>query len=98
MSDTTNTFNVRGVQLKSLVEGYELLERQKGELEADIATLLAEVRAAGYDVRAFKAFVKLRKADGGARSELDELVRLYGAAVGAVDAGDRALAASEAGA
>lgn len=90
--------NVKPRQLRSLLESYELLERSRSEIDADMAGVLKEVRSNGYDVAAFKALVRKRKTDAASRTEQDELVRLYESAVIEAEATARALAASEAGA
>jgi uncharacterized protein (UPF0335 family) len=70
-------------QLKSYVQRIERLEEERKALGDDIREVYAEAKAAGFDVKAMRAVVRLRKQDVAERKEHEALVELYREAVGA---------------
>ena len=50
-------------QLKAFVERVERLEEEKKAIADDVRDVYAEAKANGYDVKALRAVVKLRKQD-----------------------------------
>lgn len=73
---------IAGEQLKSFIERIERLEAEKAGIAADIRDVYAEAKATGFDVKAMRAVLKLRKMEKSARQEQEALVDLYKAAVG----------------
>ena len=69
-------------RLKSFVERIERLEEEKAALGADVKQVYAEAKAAGFDTKAMRRLIKLRKLDSQDREEQEELLRLYAEAVG----------------
>lgn len=69
-------------QLKSFVERIERLEEEKKAIADDIKDVFAEAKGNGFDVKALRAILKLRKEDEDARKELDAIVELYAQALG----------------
>jgi uncharacterized protein (UPF0335 family) len=57
------TANFAKGQLKSLVERIEKLEEEKKSLADDVREVYAEARAAGFDIKALRAVVRLRLQD-----------------------------------
>jgi len=68
-------------QLKSLFERIERLEEEKKGLAEDIRDVFAEAKGNGFDPKAMRAVLKLRKMERGDREELEAIVDLYLAAV-----------------
>ena len=64
-------------QLKSLIERIEKLEEDKREILADIRDVFAEAKAVGFDVKAMRAIIKLRKMSYDDRSEQEFLIEEY---------------------
>lgn len=69
-------------QLTSIVERIERLENEKQAIADDIKDVYSEAKANGYDTKALRKVVALRKMDATTRSELEALVDLYMHALG----------------
>ncbi|MGQ3675242.1 DUF2312 domain-containing protein [Xanthobacter sp. TB0139] len=69
-------------QLKSFIERIERLEEEKKAISDDIKDVFAEAKANGFDVKALRTILKLRKEDVDQRKEHDALVELYCQALG----------------
>lgn len=74
-------------QLRSIVERVERLEEEKKAIADDIKDVFAEAKANGYDNRALRHIIKLRKQDKTARDEFEAIVDTYMVALGMVDRG-----------
>lgn len=64
-------------RLRSLIERIEHLEEEKKELSADIRDIFAEAKSAGFDVKAMRAVIKLRKMNVADRDEQEAMVEIY---------------------
>lgn len=73
---------VTGKKLKQYIERIERLEEEKQGLAADIRDVYAEAKANGFDAKTMRKIVSLRKLPDQERSEQDELLELYKAAIG----------------
>lgn len=71
-------------QLKSFVERIERLEEEKQTLADDIKDIYAEAKGTGFDTKALRHIVRLRKQDKSEREEFFALVDLYMQALGMV--------------
>jgi uncharacterized protein (UPF0335 family) len=69
-------------QLKSIVERVENLNEQIKELGSDRSDIFAEAKGNGYDVKALRKVIAIRKIDPTARAEQGALVETYLAALG----------------
>ncbi len=69
-------------QLKSFIERIERLEEEKKAISDDIKDVFAEAKANGFDVKALRTILKLRKEDEDERKEHDAIVELYCQALG----------------
>lgn len=69
-------------QLKSVVERIEQLEEQKKALAGDIKDVYAEAKANGFDTKALRKVVQLRKQDQSQRREEEAILATYMAALG----------------
>ena len=61
-------------RLRSLVERIERLEEEKKELQSDIRDIFAEAKSAGFDVKALRTVLKLRKMNAADRDEQENCV------------------------
>lgn len=75
-------------ELKRIVERIEEIDRQKAELTADQKEIYAEARATGFDTKALRKVMALRRMDSAARTELQSLIDTYMHALGMDDAGE----------
>jgi|SRR5882757_3713355 len=69
-------------QLKSIIDGIERLEEEKKTLSDDIRDIYAEAKGNGYDVKALRTIVRLRKQDANARAEQEAILDIYMHALG----------------
>ena len=64
-------------RLRSFVDRIERLEDEKAALTADIREVYSEAKGVGFDVRALRQVLKLRKMDQAERREQEEFLELY---------------------
>lgn len=64
-------------RLRSLIERVERLEEEKKELQSDIRDIFAEAKSAGFDVKAMRTVLKLRKMNVADRDEQEAMVEIY---------------------
>lgn len=77
-----NTLGFAKGQLKAFVERVEKLEEEKKVVADDIKEVYAEAKGTGFDVKALRALVRLRKQDSEARKEHEAILDLYRSAMG----------------
>ena len=68
--------------LKAFVERVERLEEEKKTISDDIRDVYAEAKANGFDVKALRQIIKLRKQDSDERSEQQAILETYMHALG----------------
>jgi len=68
--------------LKAFVERIERLEEEKKALGDDIRDVYAEAKANGFDVKALRTIVSLRKQDPDERREHETILETYMHALG----------------
>jgi uncharacterized protein (UPF0335 family) len=73
---------IAAAQLRSFIERIERLEQEKAETVGGIRDIYAEAKGNGFDVRAMRAIVRLRKMEAADREEQESLLELYRAALG----------------
>ncbi len=71
-------------QLKAIVERIERLEEEKKAIADDIRDVYAEAKVNGYDVKALRTIVRLRKQDNNERQEQEAILETYMLALGMV--------------
>jgi uncharacterized protein (UPF0335 family) len=72
-------------QLRAFIERVERLEEEKKALADDIRDVFAEAKGNGFDVKALRAVLKLRKQDVDERREHETIVETYLHALGMLD-------------
>lgn len=80
-------------QLRSIVDRVERLEAEKAAIGDDIKDVYAEAKGNGFDVRAIRQIIKLRKKDASEREEEETVLETYMRALGMLplfDEGDEA--------
>ena len=73
-------------QLRSFVTRIERLEEEKAALAADLREVYAEAKGNGFDVKALRTVVRLRKQDENKRREEEAVLTTYLHALGMADA------------
>lgn len=69
-------------QLRAIVARIERLEEEKAALAADLREVYAEAKGNGFDVKALRAIVRLRKQDADERREHETILETYLHALG----------------
>ena len=69
-------------QLKAIIERIERLEEEKKTISDDIRDVYAEAKGNGYDVKALRTVVRLRKQDANERAEQETIQETYMQALG----------------
>jgi len=69
-------------QLRQLVEQIERLEEEKKALAGDIRDKYAEAKAVGFDVKALRTIIRLRKKSKTEREEEEGILEVYLHALG----------------
>jgi uncharacterized protein (UPF0335 family) len=78
MTDT----NVTAAELRQFIERYEQLDAEKQEPANLQKELMAEIKGRGYDAKAFRAVVRLRRMKPDDLAEFEAVVDVYRAAAG----------------
>lgn len=81
----TKTGGVAADQLRSFIERLERLEEEKATLANDIREVFAEAKMTGFDTKAMRQILKLRKMEHNDRQEQEEILKLYMHALGMDD-------------
>ncbi|PZQ79897.1 MAG: hypothetical protein DI549_18935 [Ancylobacter novellus] len=84
-------------QLKSFIERIERLEEEKKTIADDIKDVFAEAKGSGFDVKALRDILKIRKQDADERAEHEAIVDLYMQALGMLPFEDTDLGRAAAG-
>jgi uncharacterized protein (UPF0335 family) len=71
-------------QLKAFIERIERLEEEKKTIADDIKDVYAEAKGTGYDTKALRAIVRIRKQDKDERQEQEAILETYMAALGMI--------------
>ena len=79
---TDSSQTVAAGQLKAFIERIERLEEEKQSLADDIKDDYAEMKGTGFDTKAVRTIVRLRKKDQAERQEEEAILDLYKAALG----------------
>lgn len=69
-------------RLRLLIERIERLEEEKKGISDDIKDVYAEAKATGYDTKAMRLVVRLRKMRPDDRREMEAIVDTYKSALG----------------
>lgn len=72
-------------QLRQLVEQIERLEEEKKALSADIRDKYLEAKGVGFDVKALRQVVRMRKKSAAERQEEQGVLEVYLHALGMLD-------------
>jgi uncharacterized protein (UPF0335 family) len=79
--DVTNS-GVAAEELKQFIERIERLEEEKAGIAGDIKDVFAELKGRGFDPRAIRQILRIRKQDHSERQEQEAILELYMQALG----------------
>ena len=73
---------VAAEELKQFVERIERLEEEKAGIAGDIKDVFAELKGRGFDSKAIRSILRIRKQDREERQEQEAILELYMQALG----------------
>ncbi|MDE3060688.1 MAG: DUF2312 domain-containing protein [Pseudomonadota bacterium] len=82
MTKKTRAGGVAVDQLRSIVQRIEKLEEEKAAIAADIRDVFAEAKGNGFDTKAIRSVIKLRKMDAQEVEEQETVLDTYRRALG----------------
>jgi uncharacterized protein (UPF0335 family) len=71
-------------QLRAFIERIERLEEEKKTISEDIKEVYGEMKGSGFDTKAVRTIIRLRKKDQAERQEEESILDLYMNALGMV--------------
>ncbi len=80
ITETSQT--VAAGQLKAFIERVERLEEEKQTISDDIKDVFAEMKGVGFDTKAVRTIIKLRRKDAAERQEEEAILDMYLSALG----------------
>ena len=80
IAETSQT--VAAGQLRAFIERIERLEEEKQTIADDIKDVFAEMKGTGFDTKAVRTIIRLRKKDQAERQEEEAILDLDMAALG----------------
>jgi len=82
MSDQNDAYNVTADELRQFVERAEQLEAEKRDIAEQEKELFAEAKGRGYDTKALRKIIALRKRQPDDIAEEEAVLELYKQALG----------------
>ena len=80
--ETQDVGGVAGERLKSFIERVERLTEEKQAIADDIKDVYAECKGVGFDTKAVRKIIALRKIDRDTRAEQEAILETYLTALG----------------
>jgi uncharacterized protein (UPF0335 family) len=71
-------------QLRSIIERIERLEEEKKTITDDVRDVYVEAKGGGWDVKAIRTIVRMRKQDANERQEQETILETYMHAMGMI--------------
>jgi uncharacterized protein (UPF0335 family) len=84
--ESATLHNTTRQQLKSIVERIERLEEERKALGNDIKDIYSEAKATGFDTKALRKLIRIRKQDSNEYREEEALLETYMSALGMLPA------------
>ena len=84
MNDTVSdaTYNVAADELRQFIERFEHLEAEKKDIADQQKEVMAEAKGRGYDTKAMRKLIAMRKRDKDDLAEEEAVLEMYKAALG----------------
>lgn len=80
--DLSSAEGVAKEELIQFIERLERLEEEKAGIMGDIKEVFAELKGRGFDAKAVRTILKLRKMDHSERQEMEAILELYMQTIG----------------
>lgn len=71
-------------RLRTIIERLERLDSERDAVMTDMKDVYAEAKGEGYDVKALRKVIRLRKIDRAKRQEEEAILDLYMSAIGEI--------------
>lgn len=75
--DDSESFRVASGELKAFIERIEALESEKADIADMVKEVFAEMKASGYDVKAAREILKIRKSNPDDVAEQEAIIDMY---------------------
>ena len=76
------SYTVTADELRQFIERAEHLEAEKKDIAEQISEVMAEAKGRGYDTKALRTLLKMRKQNRYQRAEEEAILDLYKSALG----------------
>lgn len=80
--DVSSAEGVAADELKQFIERLERLEEEKAAIASDIKEVFSEAKGRGFDTKAIRTILRIRKQDHAERQEQEAILELYMQAIG----------------
>lgn len=80
----SSAYQVSRDQLLALITRVERLEEEKKTISDDIRDIFSEAKGCGFDVKAIKKIISMRKKDEATRAEEEAILATYMSALGMI--------------
>ena len=77
MTETSEDGICIGKLLQQFIERIECLEEERAGLANDVSDLYNQAKSNGYNIRAMRAVIKLRKMQEYDRDQMENMIHLY---------------------
>jgi uncharacterized protein (UPF0335 family) len=77
-----DAYAVSAEELRQFIERYEHLEAEKKDIADQMKEVMAEAKGRGYDTKAMRRVIALRKRDKDDLAEEEAVIEVYKAALG----------------
>ena len=77
-----DAYSVAADELRQFIEQYEHLEAEKKDISEQQKDVMSEAKARGYDTKAMKKIIALRKRDKNDIAEMGAIMTIYASALG----------------
>lgn len=84
VEENNSVENVAASELRQFIERIERLEEEKAALMGDIKDVMGEAKGRGYDTKAIRTIIRLRKKDKDERMEEEAILETYMNALGMI--------------
>lgn len=82
MTSTDTAYDVTADELRQFVERFEHLDAERKDIADQMKEVMAEAKGRGYDVKALRKIIALRKRKPDDIAEEEAVIDLYKAALG----------------
>ncbi len=82
VGDVSSSEGVAADELKQFIERIERLEEEKAGIAADVKEVFQELKGRGFDAKAVRSILRIRKKDHAERQEEEAILELYMQALG----------------